>query len=145
MASAASADSAASAYLAEAPRPLCQVGAGYSVEGVASSSLQSPFPRPIQPDWIPLHNGSSERTYEFYEDYYRRSREAENDRGARKELYSRQIMNSWIQLASWSIGATEEGRQAFLVKPQWSVVEDIINAALASFYQGPGNPPKISA
>ena len=136
--------SAASADLAEVPRPLCQVGAGYSVEGVVSSSSQSPSPTPIQPEWIPLDNGSSERrTVEFYEDYYRRAREAENDRGARKEMYSRQIMNSWLELASWSIGATEEGRQAFLLRPQWSVLEDVINAALASYYRGPGDPPKI--
>ena len=135
---------AASSDLPEAPKPLCQVGPGYSVESAVSSSSQSTSPTPIQPEWVPLDEGSSERnTDDFYEDYYRRAREAENEREARKELYSRRILDSWVELASWSIGTSEEDRQAFLLRPQWPVVEHVINAALASYYRGPGNPPKI--
>ena len=137
---------AASSDLPEAPKPLCQVGPGYSVESavVSSTSQSSSSPPPIQPEWIPLDEGSSDRTVDdFYQDYYRRAREAENEREARKLLYSRWSLESWIEVASYSIGTSEEGRQAFLLRPEWPIVEHIVNAALASYYRGPGNPPKI--
>ena len=127
----------------EADKPLCHCGPAYSVGGpdVTSSSESS---APIQPQWVPLDWGHADTSMdEFYQDYYRRVREMEIERDARTLLYSKWSLEAWVFVASWSLDTDEAGREAFRLRPNWPIVERLANAALASYYRGPGNPPRI--
>ena len=140
--------SSATVASSDSPGPICHLGPGYSVgapevssSSQSSSSSSSP---PIQPQWVVLDEGPVENSIEeFYQEYYRRAREIENEREARTLLYSRWSLESWVEVASWSLGTNDEGRHAFRLRPNWNIVEQIANAALATFYRGPGDPPKI--
>ena len=122
--------------------PLCTVGFAYSLED--SDSVSSESPVPIQPQWVPLDEGNEDTSVDdFYHDYYQRIREFEAERDARTRLYSKWCLEAWVTVASYSLNTDEAGREAFRLQPNWPLVETLANAALASFYRGPGDPPRI--
>ena len=124
-------------------KPLFICGPAYSVAD-PDILASSESPAPIQPQWVPLDEGHEETSLDdFYYDYFQRVREYEAERDARVKLYSKWCLEAWVNVASNSLDTDEAGREAFRLLPNWPIVETLANAALASYYRGPGDPPRI--
>ena len=67
----------------------------------------------------------------------------EKEEAARVTMYEGFCLQAWLTLASHTLHTDEAGRDAFIRRPNWGLLETIINSALAKAYTGPGKPPRL--
>ena len=119
--------------------PLFVCGPGYTVEGpsVVSCSEASPLIEHIEPEWIPTDDDDEEYTLD------ERVKDIEEEEEARATLYQKWCMQAWVDVTSYCLHTNEAGREAFRQRPNWGLVDKVVNSALANSYRGPGNPPTM--
>ena len=106
--------------------------------GVLSEA--SPILEVIKPEWIPIEVDEDD---ESEDDLDSRILYIEREEAARLSWYESCCLKAWLTLASHTLHTDESGREAFLVRPNWDVVENVINSALARSFTGNGDPPRL--
>ena len=122
------------------PRPLFVVGPGFSVRGPLSlPANEATLPMPVlQPEWI-----ASDVNRYLEKDLDGRISDYEAEGEVRKNLFGQWITEAWVNVASHTLHTDETGREDFRRRPNWSMVELVVNTALATSYKGPGPPPTL--
>ena len=104
------------------------------------SNEASPILEVIIPDWLPV---GVEEDEESEDDLDSRVLYIEREEAARVSMYEKWILQSWLTVASHSLHTDQAGRDAFIRRPNWGLLENIINSALAKAYTGPGKAPTL--
>ena len=106
--------------------------------GVPSEA--SPILEVIKPEWLPI---KVEEDDDSEDDLDSRVLYIEKEEAARVKMYEGFCLQAWLSLASHTLHTDESGRDAFIRRPNWGLLENVINSALAKAYTGPGKAPTL--
>ena len=94
----------------------------------------------VNSEWVPINVDDED---EDEDDLDSRVLYIEKEEAARFSWYEGCCLQAWLTLASHSLHTDVAGREAFCLRPNWGLLETIINSALANSYTGPGDPPRM--
>ena len=121
--------------------PLVVCGPDYQAAGPSVANCEAaPLLEFIKPEWIPI---DVEDDDDDEDDLDQRVLYIEKEEAARFTMYEGFCLQAWLAVASHSLHTDEAGREAFCLRPNWGLLESIINSALANSYSGPGDPPTL--
>ena len=120
--------------------PLVVCGTDHQAAGPSVVNCEaSPLLELIKPEWIAIDDEDDDDV----DDLDSRILYIEREEAARVTMYEKWCLQAWLTLASHTLHTDEAGRDAFCRRPNWGLLETIINSALAKSYTGPGKPPRL--
>ena len=119
--------------------PLFVCGPDYQVAGPSVVSCEAaPLMATIKPDCFPEDDVETD---EYSNDD--RVTDIEKEEEVRANLYAKWCLQSWVQVTSYSLHTDSAGREAFCRRPNWGLVDKVVNLALSNSYLGPGDSPTM--
>ena len=99
----------------------------------------SPMLELIKPEWIPIEVEDGDDIGDLDSSILY----IEKEEAARFAMYERFCLQAWLTIASHSLHTDESGREAYCKRPNWDVLETVVNSALAKSFTGTGEPPRL--